>query len=71
MGFLAVLFVLLTVALQLRPHLPASWLIASGGKRSLPTLTIVLFILSACLALVQILTNRSLLDRVHAEHHAP
>jgi hypothetical protein len=68
---LAVLFVLLTVAFQLPSHLSASWLIASGGQRSMPPLTIILFILSACLALVQILTNRSLLDRVHIQHNTP
>lgn len=71
MVFLAVLFVLLTVALQIRPHLPASWLIASGGRRSMPPFTIILFILSACLALVHILTNRSLLNRVHVERNTP
>jgi hypothetical protein len=69
MVFLAVLFVLLAVAFQFRPHLPTSWLIASGGNRSMPPLTIILFILSACLALAQILTNRSTLDRVHLEHN--
>src|ERR1700685_411460 len=30
--FVAVLFVLLTAALQLRPHMPPTWLIASGRK---------------------------------------
>jgi hypothetical protein len=65
--FVAVLFVLLTAALQLRSHMPPSWLVASGAPKSLSHLTTVLFILSACLALAQILTNRSLLNRAHNE----
>jgi hypothetical protein len=71
MVFLAVLFALLTISLQLRPHLPASWLVASGERKSLPLFTIALFILSALLALVHILTNRSLLDRVHSDREKP
>jgi hypothetical protein len=35
MAFLAVLFVLLTFALQIRPFLPAPWLVASGERRSI------------------------------------
>jgi hypothetical protein len=71
MVFLAVLFVLLTIALQLRPHLPASWRVAGGGPKSLPPFTIALFMLSALLALVHILTNRSLLDRAHRDQEKP
>ena len=62
--FLVALVVLETVALQLRPHLPASWLIA--GKDGSP-FGITLSILCLCLALAQILSNRSLLERAHLE----
>jgi hypothetical protein len=68
MAFIAILFFLLTVALRLRPQLPASWLIASGGYKSMPPFTLALSILSACLALAHILTNRSILDRAHLGH---
>jgi hypothetical protein len=69
--FLPVLITILTAAFQLRPQLPASWLIASGERNSMPPFTIVLFILSALLAFVQILTNRSLLDRAHRDVETP
>lgn len=69
--FLAVLFTILTVALQFRPQLPASWLIASGERKSMPPFSVVLFVLSALLGLVQILTNRSLLDRAHSNVERP
>jgi hypothetical protein len=36
MAFIAILFFLVTVALRLRPQLPASWLIANGGYKSTP-----------------------------------
>ena len=68
MAFASFLLVLLTVALHLRQHLPGWWLVASGAPKSLPPLTIALFVLSACLALTQILTNRSVLERAHREH---
>jgi hypothetical protein len=67
-GFLVALVVLETVALQLRPHLPASWLIA--GKDGSP-FNITLFILCLCLAFAQILSNRSLLGRAHRESNMP
>jgi hypothetical protein len=66
-AFVSVLLVLLTVALQLRKYLPAWWLVASGAPRSVPPFTTALFVLSACLALTQILTNRSALERVHRQ----
>jgi hypothetical protein len=64
-GFLAVLLVLETVALQLRPHLPASWLVASGRDGS--PFAIAVTILCVCFASAQVWTNRSLLERAHLE----
>jgi hypothetical protein len=66
--FVAVVFVLLTGALHLRPYMPPSWLIASGARNSMPPFAAVLIVLSACLALAQTLTNRSLLNRAHTQH---
>jgi hypothetical protein len=68
MAFIAVLFFLLTVAFRLRPQLPASWLIARGGYKSMSPFTWALLILAACLALTHILTNRSILNRAHLGH---
>jgi hypothetical protein len=68
MAFTAILFFLVTVALRLRPQLPASWLIANGGYKSMPPFTWALLIPSACLALANILTNRSILNRAHLGH---
>ena len=65
--FLAVLFVVLTVALQLRSDLPASWLVASKGRRSESPFNLALFAFSALIALIQITTNRSVLARVHRD----
>lgn len=66
MGFLAVLFVLQTGALELRPYMPDFWFVASG--RNIPPFTIVLAIVCGALAFTHILTNRSLLDRAHHEN---
>jgi hypothetical protein len=63
--FLAVLFLLLTVALQVRPHLPHWWLVHSGRPKTMPPFMTVLFILSGILLLAEIITNRSLLKRAH------
>ncbi len=68
LAFVCVLLVLLTAALQLRPHLPVWWLIASGRSKSMPPFTIALFVVCASLALAQILTNRSILQRAHDEN---
>jgi hypothetical protein len=68
LGFLAVLFVVQTTALKLRPNLPA-YLIAPRGKDA-SLLTIGLGIFCLCLGIVQILTNRSLLERAHLSAHA-
>jgi hypothetical protein len=66
-AFASVLLVLLSVALHLRQQLPPWWLVSTGASRSLPPLTTALFVLAACLALTQILTNRSILERAHRE----
>jgi hypothetical protein len=66
-GFLGMLFVIETQALRFRPRLPASWLVASGGRGSMPRFDTGLFILCICLALIQIISNRAILGRAHAE----
>ena len=63
LGFLAALFITQTMALNLRPNLPAYWVTTSSGDAS--PLSLVLGVLCMCLAIVQTLTNRSLLDRAH------
>lgn len=61
--FLAALFLLQTITLELRPKLPAYWM--TPGSRDPSPLAFVLGGVCACLALAQILTNRSLLERAH------
>jgi hypothetical protein len=63
--FFAAIVVIETVALHLRPYLPVWWL-TSRGKDASP-FAITLFIFCPCLAFAQILSNRSLLERVHLE----
>jgi hypothetical protein len=63
LGFLAALFIAQTMALNFRPNLPAHWVTPSSRDASPFALT--LGVLCVCLAIVQILTNRSLLDRAH------
>jgi hypothetical protein len=62
-GFLLAIVVIETAAIQLKPYMPASWLIA--GKKGGSPFTITLIALCMCLAFAQILTNRSLLVRAH------
>ena len=62
-GFLAALFIVQTTALNLRPNLSAHWVTPSSRDASL--FTLILGVLCLCLAIVQTLTNRSLLDRAH------
>lgn len=62
-GFLATLIILETAAFGIRPHLPTGLTTAAEGNWS--PFTISLAILCACVALTQILTNRSLLDSAH------
>jgi len=61
--FLAVLFIVQTTAFELRPNLPAYWLTPRGKDTSL--FNAVLLVLCACLAIIQTLSNRSLLERAH------
>jgi hypothetical protein len=63
LGFLAVLFIAQTIALNFRPDLPAYWVTPSGRDAS--PFALVLGVLCLCLAIVQTLTNRSLLERAH------
>ena len=63
LGFLAALFFVQTTALEIRPSLPAHGITPSSRDSSLFSLT--LGVLCLCLAIVQTLTNRSLLDRAH------
>jgi hypothetical protein len=62
-GFLAALFIVQTTALELRPKLPEYLITPHGTAPSL--FAVSLGILFGCLAVVQILSNRSLLERVH------
>ncbi len=64
-GFLAILFVLQTAALSLRPRMPASWFVAS--VRNMSPFTLALVILCMGLGFTEILTNRSLLKHAHLE----
>lgn len=63
LGFLAALFIAQTTALNLRPNLPANWVKPSGRDAS--PFTLILGVLCLCLAIANVLTNRSLLDRAH------
>ena len=67
-GFLAVLFVLQTGALQVRPRLSPSWFVATGWKDT-TRFELTLDILCAALALTEIATNRSFLNRAHLEYN--
>lgn len=63
LGFLVALFIAQTTALRLRPNLPVQWITPSSRDAS--PFTLILGVLCLCLAIVQILTNRALLDRAH------
>ncbi|MGD0911339.1 MAG: hypothetical protein ABR928_05550 [Terracidiphilus sp.] len=63
--YLAILFVIETIALSLRPHLPAEWLVSSG--KWMPPFSTALFILGLIPWAIQSFTNRSLLERTHLE----
>ena len=62
-GFLAALFMVQTTALKFRSILPAYWI--SPTSRDASPFVIILGIFCACLAIVETLTNRSLLERAH------
>ena len=63
LGVIAALFIAQTTALRLRPNVPAQW-VTSSSKEVSP-FVIALGVLCLVLAIVQTLTNRSLLDRAH------
>ena len=62
LAFLAALFILQTTALKLRPNLPAYWITPS---RDPSKFAVILGGICACLAIVQTLSNRSLLQGAH------
>jgi hypothetical protein len=63
-SFVAALFIIQTTSLSLRSNLPTYWTTPISGTE--PTrFAVILCVLCACLAIVHILTNRSLLDRAH------
>jgi hypothetical protein len=64
-AFVFALIFVLTTALQSRSSLPSNWIAGSGDSKDMPPFIIILFIILGVLALSQILTNRSLLERVH------
>lgn len=68
-GFLAALFILQTTALHLRPRLPVYW-ITSNARNESPFENTV-FLLCMALGLVEVFTNRSLLERAHLEFTPP
>jgi hypothetical protein len=63
LGFLAALFIAQTTALNFRANLPAHFVTPSSRDAS--PFTLILGVFCLCLAIVQTLTNRSLLDRAH------
>ncbi len=62
-AFLAALFFIQTTALQLRPRMPVKWTTSTGTDPT-PFFTAIL-VICGCLAVVETLTNRSLLERAH------
>jgi hypothetical protein len=68
LGFLAALFIVQTTALKLRPNLPANVIMPRGTNASL--FAVILGVLCVSLAIVQVLSNRSLLERAHVSAQA-
>ena len=68
LGFLVALLLLQTTALRLLPHLPA-YLITPKSTDVSP-FALILGVLFGCLAVVQILSNRSLLKHAHLSAQA-
>jgi hypothetical protein len=62
-GYSVALLAIVTAALSLRPRLSSSWLTESG--RGASPFILALLIICGVLALVQGVSNRSLLDRAH------
>jgi hypothetical protein len=67
-GFLSALVIVQTKALEIRPSLPTKWITPSSKDAS--PFAISLGVFGLMLAIVQILTNRSLLDRAHRSAQA-
>jgi hypothetical protein len=63
--FLAVLIVLQTTAIHLRSYLSPYWLAADGRSKSMPPFVTALLVTCLALLLIEVLTNRSLLERSH------
>jgi hypothetical protein len=68
LGFLAALFIVQTTALKLRPNLPAYLITPRGTNAS--RFAVILGVLCGSLAIVQVLSNRSLLERAHVSRQA-
>lgn len=64
-GFLVTIVIIETIAFCSTPYMPASWFIAKGRDGS--PYSIALGVLCIGIAMVQILTNRSLLERAHLD----
>jgi hypothetical protein len=68
LGFLAAVFIVQTTALELRPNLPAY--LITPRRTDVSPFALILGGLCACLAIVQILSNRALLGRAHLSAQA-
>jgi len=69
LGFLTALLISQTMALKFQSNLPAHWI--TPTSRDASPFAIILGIFCRCLAIVEILTNRSLLDRAHDSAKQP
>jgi hypothetical protein len=68
MGFLSALLLVQTTAIEFRPKLPERLITPHGTDPSL--FAVILGVLCGCLVVVQVLSNRSLLERVHRSAQA-
>lgn len=68
LGLLVALFIVQTTALRLRPHLPAYLTTPTSTAPSV--FAVILGVFCLCLAIVQTLTNRALLERAHLSAQA-
>jgi hypothetical protein len=66
-GFLVALVILETIAVYSKRYMPTSWLISKGDGSPFG---VTLWVLGICLAMVQVFTNRSLLERAHSAEQA-
>jgi hypothetical protein len=64
-GYLAVLIVLETIALRIKPHLSAWWFASSG--RGMAPFFIAVALPCGALALTETMTNRGVLERAHRD----